>query len=211
MADGGAPLSGGRIADAAGVLLAGGGSRRLGRDKARVIIGGITMAERAARVLREVFAETLAVAGRPGGLAGLEVGPVVHDAVPGLGPLAGIAAALAAIRAPAAFVCACDLPFLDAAFIRRQVEAWRAAGRPPAFVPALGAGRLEPLHALYGRECGPVFAAALERGVRRVREALAGIAWVSWPVAPPAEKYFTNINTPADLAALAAAGGPAPC
>jgi molybdopterin-guanine dinucleotide biosynthesis protein A len=74
-----------------GVILAGGASRRMGRDKALVEVAGAPMIERVAAAL-EPITDTLLVAGRTDSLAGLETIP---DEVEGpVGPLAGVAAAL---------------------------------------------------------------------------------------------------------------------
>jgi len=103
------------------IVLCGGFSRRMGRDKASLPFGAETLLERTVRVVREAVDEVVLVAREgqevPAGLA-----PVARDPARGLGPLAGIAAGLRALRAERAFVTACDAPFLKAAFVRRLLE-----------------------------------------------------------------------------------------
>src|SRR5438046_2103958 len=98
-------------------ILAGGGGRRLGGvDKALIEIGGRPIIERQLAVLRPLFDEVLVVAGDPARYARFGARPV-RDLSPGLGPLAGLEAALAAASSDAVVVVACDLPFLDAALV----------------------------------------------------------------------------------------------
>ncbi|MGQ0612599.1 MAG: molybdenum cofactor guanylyltransferase [Planctomycetaceae bacterium] len=111
------------------IVLCGGFSRRMGRDKASLPFGAETLLERTVRVVSEAVDEVVLVAREgqevPAGLA-----PVARDPARGLGPLAGIAAGLRALKAERAFVTACDAPFLRAAFVRRLLElarGWEAA------------------------------------------------------------------------------------
>ena len=102
------------VEGATGAVLCGGGSRRMGRDKAVIVVAGETLLARAARTLSGVFDEVLVV-GREAPPPGLP--PHVRalaDERPGLGPLGGIATALAAAGHEWVFVCACDMPLLDA-------------------------------------------------------------------------------------------------
>src|SRR5580658_2366369 len=97
----------------AAILLTGGESRRMGRDKASIVIGGETLARRTGRLLGEVAAPVIEVGA---GASGLEA---VGDDDPHGGPLAAIATGVEALRARGrlgpAIVCACDLPQLSVA------------------------------------------------------------------------------------------------
>ena len=105
-----------------GIVLCGGRSSRMGRPKAWLPVGGEVMLQRVVRVLREVVDPVVVVAA-----PGQDVPPlpdavtIVRDEVEGRGPLAGLAAGLAALdgRADAAYLSACDVPFLSPAFVRR--------------------------------------------------------------------------------------------
>ena len=109
--------------DVAGILLAGGRSRRMGRDKASLAWHGSTLARRAAGLLARCSEPPVVVVCAPG----QELPPlpewveVVRDPEPGLGPLAGLAAGLrvAAPRASVAAVCAVDAPLAHPAVMRR--------------------------------------------------------------------------------------------
>jgi molybdopterin-guanine dinucleotide biosynthesis protein A len=92
----------------------------MGRDKASLPFGDELLLLRVVRLVREVASEVLLVAREgqelPGGLE------AVRDPAEGLGPLAGIAAGLAAMAGERAFVAACDMPLLRPALARRLLE-----------------------------------------------------------------------------------------
>ena len=118
------------ISDILGVVLAGGASRRMGRDKAALPWTGSTLARRAAAVLAESCGEVV-IAG-PSGLAptGTET---VADLYPGCGPLAGLHAGLERAGGRAIFALACDLPFVEVELVRHLVATaaeWPDGGDP---------------------------------------------------------------------------------
>ena len=95
----------------------------------------------------------------------------------------------------------CDLPYLTGAWLDWLIG--RAlASEADALVPETERG-LEPLCATYRRRCGPVLAAALARGVRKVTDAVAGLALekvspAEWKLFDADGALFKNMNTPAD-------------
>ena len=109
----------------AGIILCGGRSTRMGRDKATLPFGPELMLQRVARLLGEAVERIVVVAA-----AGQELPPlpeavhVVHDQREGRGPLEGIATGLRALAgtADAAYVTSCDVPLLEPAFVRRMFE-----------------------------------------------------------------------------------------
>jgi len=95
------------------VILAGGRSRRMGRDKAGLPVGDRTLIEHLAHRLRPVVDETIVA----GGSASLELAGVrrIDDRQPGMGPLAGMHAGFLAARHSLVWVVACDLPDVEPA------------------------------------------------------------------------------------------------
>ena len=171
-------------------MLAGGRSSRLGRDKALLEIGGRSLLERVAEAVREA-AGSVTLVGNPElyGRLGYEVIP---DPVAGAGPLAGIAAALERSRAEWNLVVACDLPEITAGFLSALL--YRAAASPAdCCLPAGPSGLPEPLCAAYRKRCLPAIRSALDRGVRKVTEGLAGLALELWKI--PDISPLRNINT----------------
>ena len=160
------------------VVVAGGRSRRLGRDKPLVEIGGRTVLSRILEAtaqfedtvlaVREVppFRRALAAegwgaaaegAGHPDSVAlrspkgrGLLVVP---DPVPDLGPLAGLASGLEAARGAICVVLAGDLPFVTPELVDRLSDDLEGDADMDAVVPH-ARGRAQPLCAAYRREVG---------------------------------------------------------
>lgn len=193
-----------------GVVLAGGRSRRMGRDKAVLRLDGETLLERAARRLERALAAAfgeeraeVVIAGGDRRHPGSRDRARVRDG-PGGGPAAGILGAAAARPGHDLVVVACDLPRLPAALLSRLA----AAGAGDLLVPR-HAGGIEPLCARWGQAALRALAARVAAGemalhavaadpgldVRYLEgEALSG---------DPAE-IFLNLNTPADLDRLRA-------
>lgn len=146
-----------------GVVLAGGASSRMGRDKALLVLDGETLVARAARKLAAVAGEVLIADRGRGYLPGY---PSVEDG-PGEGPAAGLLGAAGARPGRALLALACDLPEVPEALLARLA----AGGGFDWVVPESERG-LEPLCALYG----PAALAALARRVGAGRLALNGLA-----------------------------------
>lgn len=205
----------------AAAVLAGGQSRRMGRDKAFLPVGGRPLIERTLETLERRFPEVLVVANEVGKYAHLGR-RVAADLRPGAGALGGIYTAIALAARPAThvFLCACDMPFLDERLIDllvRQLD----VGTPPDVVvpedpsaPDSSAG-LHPLCAVYSRHVLPAIERKLAAGrlkvigfyddvvVRRVGPGAFAAAGVS-------PRALMNTNTPEELALaerLLAAGG----
>ncbi|HEX6678632.1 MAG TPA: NTP transferase domain-containing protein [Actinomycetes bacterium] len=196
----------------AGVVLAGGPSRRMGRDKATLPLGGSLLGRLAIEAVAAVAdpVALVAPAGHPAnGLlapgADAPGAPVRLLAVadPGRGPLAALAAALRALPAEHLVVVAGDHPGLRVELLRRLV-AMRA--QAPALACRRG-GRVEPLVAIYRRE--PALAAAEARLAGRdhsLRGLLADLGArlldeAEWRPFDPDGRSFVDLDDPAALAA----------
>ena len=190
-----------RCDNIAAFVLAGGASRRMGRDKALLELDGVPMVVRMAR-LAEPHVASVRVVAPPERYASLSL-CVVADRWQGTGPLGGIATALGASSSQWNLILGCDLPYLTAEWL-----VWLIARALPssaqAVVPELPQG-LEPLAAMYRKDCALAFSAALERGVRRVSEALKEIFFErvtagQWHEFASTDMLFENMNTPEDFA-----------
>lgn len=185
----------------AGILLTGGASSRMGRDKATIQIGGATLAERAASVLRAAAAPVVAVGPEAGsGLA--------HVDDPRIGPLVAIDKGLKALLVQRCvgpvIVLACDMPLITADLLLDIASRRRGAD---AVVPIAG-GRLQPLCAAYGPNGRAAISKAVATGKRSMREALAMMKIEIVPVDD--EGAFVDLDTPHDLEAVSAIlAGPA--
>src|SRR5215218_6978318 len=183
----------------AAAVLAGGASRRMGRDKATLAVGGVALAAgvlaAAARVADPVV--LVAPEGHPARGLGARV---VTD--PGEGPLAALAAALAAHHV---LVLAGDHPGLAVELLAHLVALAPRGGA----VACRRGPRLEPLVAVYAR--APALAAARARlagppGGRSLLGLLADLDTVvveepGWRALDPGGRSFVDLDDPADLAA----------
>jgi molybdopterin-guanine dinucleotide biosynthesis protein A len=153
--------------------------------------------ERAAETLARVFDDVVVVSSRePSTTAWSQV----PDRRPGLGPLAGIEAALLSARdrgRDGAFVLACDMPLVDEATVRAVVA---ALGDGWAAAPSSD-GDVEPLCAVYHVDCLPEVVQALDRGRLAAHQLFASVRGTK--VTLPKE-LFLNVNTPEDHARASA-------
>jgi molybdopterin-guanine dinucleotide biosynthesis protein A len=179
-----------------GVVLAGGESRRLGRDKAIVEVGGVGLAARAASRLISVCREITVADGGRGVIDGM---PSVPDG-PGAGPAAGILGAAQRFPGRALLVLACDLPNVPAALLGNLAKLngdW--------VVPRHG-GQLEPLCSLFRPAALSALAEivaggenALHRLTGRTDLELDYLEGPSLEVFGRPDEMFVNINRPEDL------------
>lgn len=188
--------SGSKIEGVTGVILAGGSSSRMGRNKALLEIDGERIIARVYRTLAALFHEVVIVTNTPEEYDFLPCRKVA-DIHPGAGSIAGLQAGLAASRTEQIFVAACDMPFLSPDLIRLLCSA--AAGSD-ATVPLNGEGLREPLHALYRRSTLNAIQAAINNGDKSILHLLDSIATRLVPqeefssIAGALES-FRNLNT----------------
>ena len=185
-----------------GVLLAGGKSRRMGRDKRFLELDGRTLLERTLSVLESLFAEVIVVVAEPDSqLAGLRH-RIVTDLVPNCATLGGLHAGLTSAAHRRIFAAACDMPFLSPALIT-----WMAELDPDAdVVMAQLASGLQPMHAVYSKACLPHLERMLSTGNLKVQDlsqapglSVRLVAEHELREADPQFLSFLNINTAADL------------
>lgn len=191
------------IQNVSSVLIAGGKSRRMGRDKRFLEVAGQSIFERTLKVLRAIFAETIVVLAEP--IAALDVCGcrVVYDVIPNAGSLGGLYTGLMASSQPRVFAVACDMPFLSSDVIRFILSFDVQAD----VVVAELSGRFQALHALYSRRCVPVLKEMAERKDLRIQnlflnEDLRISILREREIATIDSGFcsFQNINTPEDLA-----------
>jgi molybdenum cofactor guanylyltransferase len=147
----------------AGIVLAGGESQRMGRNKALMELHGQPLIARVLDKLGSLCDELIIAASDPASYASLGV-QAVPDVLLNRGPLSGIHAGLAAMHAERAVVVGCDMPFLNAALLRYLASLgcdWDAV------VPQIG-GQFEPLHAVYGVACVKAIEELVVAGPRRI-------------------------------------------
>ena len=197
--------------DVTGVILAGGHSRRMGRNKALLTLGRETVVEAVYRVMSGLFREVILVCNDPGSYPCLDCRKV-RDLFPGCGAIGGLHAGLLASKTMSICLVSCDAPFLSRELLSLLC---RLRGAYQAVVPVTTRG-CKPLHAVYSRSCLPVLHEYLagqgksltglldQLDCRYVgRNEYAGIA--------DAEQSFCSLSCPRDYAALKIERGAEEC
>jgi len=183
----------------AGLVLCGGGSTRMGKEKALLVVRGRPLVLHVAALLEQAADPVLLAPGRPGRLGQLGYREV-QDEVPGAGPLGGLVAGVAASPHSLLAVAAVDLPFASPAVFRLLAD---LHGGEDAVVPRNASGP-QPLHAAYATAALPKLRAALAGRRLALQEVLADleVRWVGedeWSAADPSGRFAVNLNRPEDL------------
>lgn len=182
-----------------GIVLAGGTSRRMGRDKTRMEVAGEPLVTRVARRLASLCDRVLVVSRNGSSFGDLGLDEVADP--PGhAGPLAGIVAGLEVAATPLAAVVAADMPQVDAEVLAILRDEWRGE---PAVVPVV-AERIEPLHGVYATQWAPELRRALESGRRGVVAALSDVGArvvgpEAWGHLDEVGRFATDLDLPGDL------------
>lgn len=187
--------------DMTGVILVGGKSRRMGKDKAFLEVSGKPLFERVLALFRESFHRILLMGDRRERFAGYGL-PVFEDIVSG-GALGGLHAGLYYARTAYVFVAPCDLPFPNKSVLDHICSLRHGYD---AVVPATRHG-VEPLFALYSKKCLEPTKRLLESGNLCVYDFYpqVRVRYVSGEELASLDregKSFLNINTPEEYALL---------
>ena len=192
--------------DYSGYVLAGGASRRMGSDKAALPVRGEPFWKRQVRILGEAGMNPVTlVRARHQPTLSPDV-PQIHDAIPNIGPLAGLHAALTHASCPTVAILAIDMPAIDAGWFR-----WlREFPSSDTGAVACRDGRFEPLAALYPRRALPFVTRQIEQGhhsLQALTEILVDAGLMKAVPLSAAETWrVANWNTPRDLEQAKAAG-----
>jgi molybdopterin-guanine dinucleotide biosynthesis protein A len=195
------------IANIYGLILAGGSSTRMRRDKAALSYGGKSQLDRAfelaSRHLTKVFVSVRANQTADPTRA---QHPMIVDSIAGEGPIVGIRSALAAYPDAAWVVLACDLPFLSDTALVQLLRERDTAGLATAY-RSTHDGLPEPLCAIWEPAAAAALASYQEAGGRCPRNFL--IQHAARLLDPQDRRALDNINTPEEYAeALAAIDAP---
>ena len=190
--------------DVSCIVLAGGRSKRLGRNKVTETIGNLSLIETVISRLSEFHSEIIIVTAHDSTIPQLSPYShikVIEDIYPGKGTLGGIYSGLVAATTFLNIVVACDMPFLNVNLLRRMAE---LAADFDVVVPRTRDGVLEPLHAVYSKHCLEPIEYLIKQDRLSVLE-LYPMVKVKYLEASeissldPDNLSFFNINTEADL------------
>jgi molybdopterin-guanine dinucleotide biosynthesis protein A len=186
----------------AAIVLAGGFSRRMGREKASLPWGETTLLEHAISIVEPVVDEVVVVLREGQPLPAPLSVSIARDPAEGNGPLAGLIAGLEAIRSDRAFLVSCDAPFLRPALVARLLE---LAQGQAAVVPVVE-GRWMVTTAVYARSTLPVARELMAAGRPRPRFLAEEVGALTVPAADlldidPELASFVGCNTPEEYEA----------
>lgn len=182
---------------AAGFVLAGGQSSRMGSDKALLALNGRTLLEFMAAQVREAVGNVTVIAD-PARYARLGL-DVIADRRPARGPLGGLVTALEVASQSWSLITACDMPNIDAPFLRTLLDVSLSVPGPWECIVPLGPFGPEPLCALYHRNALIKICSALDRNILKMKTLVAMLE--TRYITVPDPRRFRNINTPEDWAA----------
>ena len=187
------------IENCTALILAGGDSRRMGQDKAALVLDGKTLLERVTATMQQVFPKVIVSVRQL--RSGVEL-PQVCDEQEASGPLAGLIAGLAQVDTPWVFAVACDMPFVTPAIVNRLAELRNGF---QAVVPVVD-GYQQPLAAFYAVSALETMRASLAAGDRSLRGTLEKLEVryadeAELRECDPQLRSFFDLDTPQDFQA----------
>ena len=200
-----------RFISVTGFVLAGGASRRMGRDKVQLLLAGETLLARQVRLLSGVCRSVTVVG--PAQVFPQLGARIIPDAIPGCGPLGGIFTGLHRTRTEYNLILGCDLPFLTPRFLRFLAE--RALeSRADVTLAQSPDRKLQPLCAVWRRQTLSRLRLSLQAGKFKTgafcqRATCRVLPWAELARARFTPRLFANLNSPGDYEAAVRAMGPA--
>ncbi len=181
----------------AAVILVGGKSRRMGKDKASLVFDGQTLLEKAVKSFNEYF-EHVYVSVREDRDKLPEDCIAITDRFPGCGPLAGLDSAFFNTDKDYIFLCAVDLPFMDAGAAKKILSCLEGYD---VCVIKKSNGHVEPLFAAYSRSCHKTSEELLLSGDYKMSHLLerCRTRYISLEKLGIKEETFVNVNTPEEF------------
>lgn len=187
------------IADCTAIVMAGGDSRRMGTDKASILLDGQTLLQGVIATMQQIFPRVIVSVRQP--RAGIDL-PQVCDEQPDGGPLAGLVASLGQITTPWAFMVACDMPFVVPEVVellakyrlQHQAVVPIVHGHPQPLAAFYAAGSLVPLRTSLAAQQKSLRSVLKQLDVRYVDE-------VEMLKADPQLRSFFDLDTPQDVEA----------
>lgn len=180
-------------------ILAGGQSKRMGRDKAFLKVGGQPVIERILARVKPLTTDILIGTNSPEKYTQFGV-RLVSDVYPNKSALGGIYSVIRAARFPAVLVVACDMPFLNPALLQHLMS---LAPTADIIAPLIEASQPETLHTVYSKNCLPAIKAQLQTNRLRIINFFAelSVRYVAHDEIArfdPQFRSFLNMNTPQD-------------
>ena len=189
-----------KIDGVSGVVLAGGKSTRMGRDKRCLPWNGVKLLDSICAVMDQLFDELIVVTA----VSDYELRSVsvrsITDEIPGKGSIGGLFSGILHGKNPYSFVVACDMPYLHSEVVERICLS------PPADIVVVNLLQgVQPLHARYSKKCLPYLEEMIRKDHLKIQELLVNPALSSivldesqFSDLDPHLRSFINVNTPSD-------------
>ncbi len=183
-----------------GIILSGGKSLRMGKNKAFIEIEGLPMIERILNLFEKIFNEILVITNDRNQFDHFNNVKIYSDLIPYKGALGGLFTGLFYSSYEYSFCVGCDMPFLNESLIKFLIK--KIEGED-IIVPKTEKG-LEPLHAIYSKRCLPLIKKTIDSGKSRIIDIypflnIKVIEEREFIELDPERKSFLNINTPEEL------------
>jgi molybdopterin-guanine dinucleotide biosynthesis protein A len=189
------------ISKISGIVLGGGQSQRMGRDKRRLHWEGEPFLDRICRLMSTLFDDVLVVTAQEDYDCSHLPVRLVTDKIPQKGSLGGLYTGLMEAKNTLTFVVACDMPFL----LKESISRLCLLPHNDVLVVKLS-NSLQPLHARYSKRCAPIIEQMIQEGDLKIQNLVAQpglkveiIQETLFDDIDPHRQSFMNINTPADL------------
>ena len=178
------------------IILAGGQSRRMGRDKGLVMLNGKPMVQHVLDKAQSITDNAMIITNQPGyehfGV------PTYSDLIEDKGPLGGIYTGLHYTQTEYNLVLSCDIPLVPVSFLKRLVS---YRGENQAWVPVQGQ-HFQPLCAIYKKEIVPQIKLSVKAGQLSMHKFLETINTAFIDMSDVGVEYkngFANLNSPEDV------------
>jgi molybdenum cofactor guanylyltransferase len=178
------------------IILAGGNAVRIGKNKALLLLNGITFIEHVINQIKPISDEIIISSNNPALYKNLQCN-IVQDNIEGQGPLMGIYSCLKDAKNEVSFVLACDVPKINLSLLRKLLS---YSADYDIVVPILSDGKYEPLYAVYKKSAVHAIKDVLDSGRRKISLIFDRLNVKYVPVYDL--NWYHNINTEEDYRKL---------
>jgi molybdopterin-guanine dinucleotide biosynthesis protein A len=185
-----------------GVILSGGKSIRMGKNKAFIQVEGVPIIERIHNLFRKLFREVIIVTNEKDLFSNFDA-KIFSDLIPDKGALGGLYTGIVFSSFYYSFCVACDMPFIKKSLVQYLIE---NAANEDVIVPRTKDG-LQPLHAIYSKNCVDAIRRSIEEGKSKIIDIydqvnVKIVDEKDFLCFDPGRESFINVNTPEELVSL---------
>jgi len=185
-----------------GVILSGGKSIRMGKNKAFIQVEGVPIIERIHNLFRKLFREVIIVTNEKDLFSNFDA-KLFSDLIPDKGALGGLYTGIVFSSFYYSFCVACDMPFIKKSLVQYLIE---NAANEDVIVPRTKDG-LQPLHAIYSKNCVDAIRRSIEEGKSKIIDIydqvnVKIVDEKDFLCFDPGRESFINVNTPEELVSL---------